>query len=146
MYIVDTFIAYRIDNNLHRYLCVCVCVSMCFPWEMCLSQCAFHYLLVFLRPPPSRRSVFRPAEIVADHLVEALIVLGKVAAQSRHHHRIDVRVFAALGLAQAFVRGVGAQTVEALCLIEVEVVPTDAMLQACRSGAIGCGSKTKVSK
>lgn len=76
-------------------------------------------------------SVLGPAQIVTDHFVEALIVLGEVATQPGQHHRIDVRMFSALRFAQALVRRVGAQTVEAFRLVEVEIVPADAMLQAC---------------
>lgn len=97
-----------------------------------MSHSVFGFFCLFC----NTLSVLRPAQILADHLVESLIVLGKVTAQARHYHRIDVRMLASLRLAQTLVGRVRAQTVEALRLVEIEIVPTDAMLQTYRPS--GC--------
>lgn len=71
----------------------------------------------------------RPAEILADEFVEALIVLVEELPQLRDHHRTDARVTPALALPQTLLRRLIPQAVEALGVIEVEVVPADARLE-----------------
>lgn len=79
---------------------------------------------------PRRRSFFGPPEILAQHVVQLLVVLVEVLPELGHDGRMYVRVPPALGLLQALVHGVVPQAVEALGPVEVEVVGADPALQA----------------
>lgn len=75
--------------------------------------------------------LFRPAEILADELVEFLIVFHEELTQLRYHNRIDARVLPALRLPQTLVARLVPQAVEALRFVEVKVIATDPWLDAC---------------
>uniref|UniRef100_A0A2M4B6Z6 Putative secreted protein n=1 Tax=Anopheles triannulatus TaxID=58253 RepID=A0A2M4B6Z6_9DIPT len=82
------------------------------------------------RPACLPALLLRPAHILADELVELLIVLDEELAQLRHDDRIDARVLPALRLAQTLVPRLVPQAVEALRLVEVEIIATDAWFDA----------------
>lgn len=75
----------------------------------------------FIPPSNGVVLVLGPAEVFANQLVEALVVLHEEAAQLGDDRGVHARVLASLRLPQTLVRGVVPEAVEAFCLVEVEV-------------------------
>lgn len=66
--------------------------------------------------------LLRPSEVLSDQLVEPLVVPAEVPPELRDDEGVDSRVAPTLALPQTPVRGLVAEAVEALRLVEVEVV------------------------
>lgn len=71
----------------------------------------------------------RPAEVLSNEFVEPLIVLVEKLPQLRHDHRTDTRMTPPLALLQTLLRSLVPQAVEALGVVKVEVVSTNARFQ-----------------
>lgn len=81
-------------------------------------------------PHQSHSLLLRPPEVLAQHVIQFLVVLAEVFPELGHDRRPDVRVFPAFGLLQALVHRTIPQAVESLSPVEIKVVCVDPVLEA----------------